>query len=231
MAIIQGLPGVEVTVFTNGRTAREYDDLSGLGERDHCQQVATKYIECKDNELFRIHLKVTDEYPWGLKNYFLNFAVAIDGIWARGELCWQKDTEEQDWEKNISYRVVKTPEDPARYVYQEFVFPKIIKFDDATDEQHASGVDMMERLGTIQVKVYRAIPQGSGLVTVPVGEHSKDFIVSQEVAKCKTLSHRIKFTHTHPAPKPNYAKCSKLSEDRGPIAIFRFKYRSRGKKP
>ncbi|KAJ8133309.1 hypothetical protein O1611_g306 [Lasiodiplodia mahajangana] len=227
MAIIQGLPGVEVTVFTNGCTAREYDDPSGLGEVYHCQRVVTKYIECKDDEPFRIHLKVTDEYPWGFKNHFLNVAAVIDGIWAKGELCWQKDTEKEDWEQDISYRIVRDPEDHARYVYQEFAFSKIIKVDDATDEKHASDVDRMERLGTIEVSVYRATPQEPGPVFVPAGEHPKDFIVSQEAVRWKAPSHGTKFTRTQPAVKPKYVKCSQLSEDHGPIAVFRFKYRSR----
>jgi hypothetical protein len=127
MAVITGLPGVEVTVFTNGCTAKEYDDPSELREADQCPRTVTKYIECKDDEPFRIHLKVTDEYLWGFKNHILNFAAVIDGIWARGQVCAEKDTEEEEWERDIIYRIVQNPDNPARYVFQEFAFAKIIK--------------------------------------------------------------------------------------------------------
>ncbi|KAI3317472.1 hypothetical protein HD806DRAFT_526993 [Xylariaceae sp. AK1471] len=227
MAIIQGLPGLEVTIFTDGSTAKEYDDPSGTDEVHRRPQVVTKYIECKDNEPFRIHLKATKKYSWGYENHALNFAAVIDGIWAKGELCSQKDTKDEAWERDISYRVVTNPNEPARYVFQEFAFSTLIKVDWTTDEQRESDMERMERLGTIEVKVYRTIVQGNGPTFVPAGEHPEDFIVSQEATRGKSQSHGTKFTCTQPATKPNYVKCSSISEDNGPIAIFRFKYRSR----
>ncbi|KAI0472382.1 hypothetical protein F4859DRAFT_522296 [Xylaria cf. heliscus] len=225
MAIIRGLPGLEVTIFTNGRTAKEYDDPSKADNQD--SRVATKYIECKHNESFRIHLRATDEYSWGFKNHILNFAGVIDGIWAKGEICRQEDTKEEEWERDISYRVVKSPDNSARYVIQEFAFSSIIKTDDATDEQQESDVEKMERLGTIEVRVNRAKVEGNGPVSVPCGDHLKDFIISREALRGKAKSHGIKYTRTQPAVKPKYMRCSTLTEDDGPIAIFRFKYRSR----
>ncbi|KAI1132221.1 hypothetical protein F5Y10DRAFT_284118 [Nemania abortiva] len=228
MAIIEGLSGIEVTIITNGCTAKEYDDpYGGLDKGYKCAQVVTKYIECKDDEPFRIHLKVTDEYAWGFKDHLLNLAAVIDGIWVKGELCRQKDTEEEDWEQDISYRVVKNPDNPARYVLQEFAFARIIKVDDATDEQHASDVDRMERLGTIEVQVHRATSREPGPALIPRGEHPREFAVSRDAAKWRAPSHGIKFTGTQPARKPQYTRCSKLRDDDGPIGIFRFKYRSR----
>ncbi|KAI0552813.1 hypothetical protein F4679DRAFT_533984 [Xylaria curta] len=228
MAIIQGFPGLEVTIFTGGRTAKEYDDPSETGEAHNKHpRVVTKYIECKDNEPFRIHLKATDEYSWGFKDHILNFGAVIDGVWAKGELCGQEYTKEEDWEREISYRVVKDPNDYARYILQEFAFSSIIKADDVTDEQHESDMETIERLGTIEVKVHRAIVQDNGSIFVPGGNHPKDFIISREAVKGRAKSHGTKFTRTQAAVKPQYIKCLALREDDGPIAIFRFKYRSR----
>ncbi|KAI0194794.1 hypothetical protein EV127DRAFT_502692 [Xylaria flabelliformis] len=227
MAIIRGLPGLEVTIFTGGRTAKEYNAPSETGAAHKCQQVVTKYIECKDNEPFRIRLKATDEYPWGFKDHILNFGAVIDGVWAKGELCRQEYTKEEDWEREISYRIVKNPNDYARYILQEFAFSSIIKTDNATDEQHESDMDTIERLGTIEVKVHRATVQDSGSFFVPGGNHPKDFNLSREAVKGNAKSHGTKFTRTQPATKPKYTKCLALKEDDGPIAIFRFKYRSR----
>ncbi|KAI1745425.1 hypothetical protein F4680DRAFT_465387 [Xylaria scruposa] len=227
MAIIQGLPGLEVTIFTGGRTAKEYKDPSETSGAHKRPRVITKYIECKDNEPFRIHLKATDEYSWGFKNHILNFGAVIDGVWAKGELCRQEYTKEEDWEREISYRVVKDPNDYARYILQEFAFSTIIKTDNVTDKQHESDMETMERLGTIEVKVHRATVQDNGSIFVPSGNHPKDFIISREAVKGKAKSHGTKFTRTQPAVKPQYIKCLALREDDGPIAIFRFKYRSR----
>ncbi|KAI0861394.1 hypothetical protein F4860DRAFT_524296 [Xylaria cubensis] len=227
MAIIRGLPGLEVTIFTGGRTTKEYNAPSETGAAHKCQRVVTKYIECKDNEPFRIRLKATDEYPWGFKDHILNFGAVIDDVWAKGELCRQEYTKEEDWEREISYRIVKNPNDYARYILQEFAFSSIIKTDNATDEQHESDMDTIERLGTIEVKVHRATVQDSGSFFVLGGNHPKDFNLSREAVKGKAKSHGTKFTRTQPATKPKYTKCLALKEDDGPIAIFRFKYRSR----
>jgi hypothetical protein len=127
MAIIEGLPGIEVTIYTDGGTAKEYDDPSRIDEIHRRPQEVSKYIECKDNEPFRIHLSATKKYLWGYKDHALNFAALIDGIWAKGELCRQDDTEEEAWERDISYRVVKSPSEAARYVFQEFAFSTLIK--------------------------------------------------------------------------------------------------------
>ncbi|TRX97462.1 hypothetical protein FHL15_001740 [Xylaria flabelliformis] len=222
MAIIRGLPGLEVTIFTGGRTAKEYNVPSETGAAHKCPRVVTKYIECKDNEPFRIRLKATDEYSWGFRDHILNFGAVIDGVWAKGELCRQEYTKEEDWEREISYRVVKNPNDYMRYILQEFAFSSIIK-----NEQHKSDMDTIERLGTIEVKVHIAVVQDHGSFFVPGGNHPKDFIISREAVKGKTKTHGTKFTRTQPAMKPQYIKCMGLIEDDGPIAIFRFKYRSR----
>ncbi|TGJ83159.1 hypothetical protein E0Z10_g5611 [Xylaria hypoxylon] len=230
MAIIQGLPGLEVTIYTNDGTSKEYDDPSGADEVERCSRVVTKYIECKDDQLFGIHLKATEEYSWGFKDHVLNFAAVIDGIWAKGEHCRQEYIKEDEWEGDISYRVAKNPNGRARYVVQGFAFANITKVDSPTTEHHESETKRMEQLGTIEVKVYRMLlERGKGAILVPAGDHPKDFTVPQEITNGKSPSHGTKFTNTQPATKPPYIKCSKLSEDNGPIAIFRFKYRSQGK--
>ncbi|KAI8634194.1 hypothetical protein F5Y19DRAFT_470367 [Xylariaceae sp. FL1651] len=227
MAVIQGLKGLEVTIYTNGRTAKEYDDPSGTDDVHRRPRMITKYIECDGNEPFRIHLKATKEYLWGYKNHALNFAALIDGIWAKGELCQQEDTKDEEWERDISYRVVRNPDDPARYVYQEFAFAAIIKVDWAINERRESDIEQMERIGTIEVKVYRTLLQENGPAFVPAGEHPKDFFIHQEATRGKTQSHGTIFTCTQPATKPSYVQCANLKEDNGPLAVFRFRYRSR----
>jgi hypothetical protein len=50
----------------------------------------------------------------------------------------------------------------------------------------------MERLGTIEVKVYRATLEEPGPVFVPIGEHPKDIIVSRDAARREVRSHGVK---------------------------------------
>ncbi|KAI1153107.1 hypothetical protein F4825DRAFT_278974 [Nemania diffusa] len=214
MAIIEGVPGVEVTIFTNGCTAREYDDPSGLREVYQCPPLVTKYIECKYNEPFRINLKVTDEQSWDFRNRILYFSVMIDGVWANGQFREQNDMGEVEWKRDISYRIMENPDNPESDVSQELTFSKFIKGDHVTDEQHASEMERIERLGTIEVAVYRTTLVKE---SIPVGEHPKDFIVSQEAARRGPRSHGVRFTRTQPVVEPMYPGLS---------AVFRFKFRS-----
>ncbi|RWA11638.1 hypothetical protein EKO27_g3484 [Xylaria grammica] len=228
MAIIHGLPGLEVTIYTNDGTTKEYDDPSGAGSAEPCLRAVTKYIECKNNEPFGIRLKATKEYSWGFKNHVLKISAVIDGSWVKGELCRQEDVKEGNWERDIYYRVAKIPSGRPRYIFQEFAFSKLTKVDGPISRDHGFERKGMERLGIIEVKVYRSeLGRGKGAMLIPAGDHPKDFTVPREAAEGKSQSHRIKFTHTRPAMRPKYINCSKLTEDSGPIAIFRFKYRSR----
>ncbi|KAI0542043.1 hypothetical protein GGR58DRAFT_527122 [Xylaria digitata] len=198
MAIIQGLPGVEVTIYTNRGTTKEYDDPSHAEKVQGCPQVITKYVECGDDELFGIHLKATKEYSWGPKNHVLNFSAAIDGIW--------------------------NPNDRTGCVVQGFAFSKLARVDRRQTGQHDIETKGMERLGTIKIKVYRMVlEKGNGAFLAPIDDQPEEFVV----CRGESQTHGIKFTNSQPATKPKYIKSSKLSEDNGPIAIFRFKYRSR----
>jgi hypothetical protein len=48
MAVIEGFLGLEVTIHTNGRITKEYDDTSRTDEVYRHPWMVTKYIECKN---------------------------------------------------------------------------------------------------------------------------------------------------------------------------------------
>ncbi|TGJ85623.1 hypothetical protein E0Z10_g3168 [Xylaria hypoxylon] len=84
MAVLEDLPGVEVTVQIAGKDAIEYDaddDDDGeksLAKHPTCPTV-TKYIECIDDAEFAIKVVASREYEWGYKNHALMATVYIDG--------------------------------------------------------------------------------------------------------------------------------------------------------
>lgn len=123
MAIIKELPGLEVTIFTNGRVATEYDDPSALGQAQ--QRLVTKYIEGRDDETYNIQIKASDEYSWGDGPQFLPFKVFIDGRMAKIG-CMQKYAEKKTWEENICSQVLKDPNNPSRYFIRELSFESIV---------------------------------------------------------------------------------------------------------
>jgi hypothetical protein len=127
MAIIQGLPGIEVTIQTGGRTAYEYDDPEGIDDETQHPRVTTKFIECSDDAPFEVHLKASKSYSWGNKDHGLLFTVKIDGSWAAGVACEHENTLPRGWERCLSRRFAKSRHNPSQYISQMFAFSKITK--------------------------------------------------------------------------------------------------------
>ncbi|KAI1347775.1 hypothetical protein F5Y01DRAFT_318414 [Xylaria sp. FL0043] len=173
MAVLQDLPGVEVAIYTNGSKTPEYDSLSKADKASRSPNTAVKYTECKDNDPFSIHIKVDQKYAF--KGYFLNFAAVIDGTWANAECCSVEDVKERAWEQEIIYRVAKNPNGNGRYVTQQFAFSEITKIDNPTNSQRESDMKRPERLGVVEVRVYRS-PERHGIL-IPAADQPKNSIV------------------------------------------------------
>ncbi|RYP11405.1 hypothetical protein DL764_000059 [Monosporascus ibericus] len=226
MAIIDGLRGVDVTIRIDGQTATEYADpdapaAGNAGGR----KTSSQYIECKDKAKFAIHLRVTKDYAWGHRNHSLNISIYIDGEYAKGELCREGDTLFQPWECDVGHRIVRLrgnqPSQQDRYVAQAFEFSGIKKVDDAPDERVVSEVSKAKKLGLIEIKFFRCVESG-GADTAPQASREQSTEFASKALKGKATSHM-----TRPTAAPNYIKCSNLRADSGPIAIFRFIYRSK----
>lgn len=77
MAVLDGVPGLEVAVHINGASAPEYDDPEGDGS--HGPSTVTKYIESVEGAEFSIVTEVKHNYAWGYRNHELVTYVSIDG--------------------------------------------------------------------------------------------------------------------------------------------------------
>lgn len=125
MAIIPEFPGPTVTVRINGQDAKEYDNKETAEHRnENGVKICTKFIECKDDTPFTVHLNVTGDYKWGHRNHSLNIATFIDGEWAKGVFCREYDMYLGDWEKDISERTYK--DSAGRFMSQNFQFTGIL---------------------------------------------------------------------------------------------------------
>lgn len=73
MAVLDGLPGVEITVVVDGKDLHEYQDADMEDDED----TVTKYIEAVDNANFAIKIKVAKGATF--KGNRLSFKVLVDG--------------------------------------------------------------------------------------------------------------------------------------------------------
>ena len=83
MAVVDGLPGVEVTVKVGGRKAVEYDDPDAADAVDTLPNPAckttSKYIESVDNAEFALLLNISHSYDWGYRDHSLSVHLFVDG--------------------------------------------------------------------------------------------------------------------------------------------------------
>ncbi|KAI0837300.1 hypothetical protein F5Y06DRAFT_304721 [Hypoxylon sp. FL0890] len=231
MAIITEFPGAEVTVHVGGKVALEYDDPE-TSDRQQKQnknvgtKVCCKYIECKDDAPFSIHLKVTDKYKWGHRNHSLNIANSLDGKWARSVFCREWNTILGDWKRDVTHRITKN--DGGQFVEQGFKFTSITTVEEADKNQFKNDLRRLEQIGTIEVKFYRVIESGGeGEDFRPPNTTPIDLEVAETALKGKAISHGTGFSAPSQVRRaPRYVGSTSLPEDNGPIAIFRFLYRS-----
>lgn len=112
MAVLEGVPGIKVTVKIEDATCIEYDDPqhNDLEPDDTyypCPTVS-KYIESIDNAEFGILCEIGPEYAWGFRNHVLDIVVRIDGNHFESMLV-KKPTADRDCVKYcMRYQIIRT---------------------------------------------------------------------------------------------------------------------------
>ncbi|KAI0011676.1 hypothetical protein F4779DRAFT_615289 [Xylariaceae sp. FL0662B] len=228
MAIIQGLPGIEITVRVEGIEVIEYDDPdanASTQRRTGGVKSVNKYIECIGGARFGVNLRVSQEYEWGHRNHSLNMSLFLDGKWVKGQFCREWNTHLGDWDQTITHRVTRNPS--GEFVEQAFQFAEVNKVEDPDVERHEYDLKRVKRMGSVEVMVYRAIENTADDEFRPEGTTAVDFGISAPALKGKAISHGASFSIPVQTSRPRYVGCTNLQEDNGPIAVFRFFYRSR----
>ncbi|KAK7921155.1 hypothetical protein PG985_009177 [Apiospora marii] len=212
MAIIDGVSAIEVTIWVGGRPAFEYADPDHSNEAGgHGPKMSSKFIQCRNGEEFKIHVRVNSTYDHQQPvPHTLNLAAYIDGQWIRGELCRENNLKNGHFRVDIKERVARTRD--GTVVKQAFKF---------------AGVTTR----VIELRVFRVEELGSsnfsnGTDTTRLAE------VAEKSLKGRAISHGTQFSDDQTSPPgavnvPRYRDVKRLSTDAGPLAIYRFAYRSR----
>jgi len=82
MTILEGVSGLEVSIQSNGQDLSEYNDDSDWSQRKFIyvpvEKRISKYVECVTDAEFRIHIVLTNRYPY-LNGHSLTFRASVDG--------------------------------------------------------------------------------------------------------------------------------------------------------
>ncbi|KAI1093419.1 hypothetical protein F5B19DRAFT_134156 [Rostrohypoxylon terebratum] len=193
MAIITKILGLEVTVHINNQAVVEYDDPKArqmVHEKNNL--VSRKLIQCEDNALFEIHLKVTEEYDWNTyKDHLLLFNVLIDGNRVAGGLYSKSHANSTNQHVNIDRYMYKDSD--GQLMSQRFKFTSITKVDDKDENQYTGDAYKVRRMGTIQVKCLRVLPLSSDK---PAAGNAirNDLTISKNMLNGRAVSHGIEFS-------------------------------------
>ncbi|KAL5425427.1 hypothetical protein PMIN04_002607 [Paraphaeosphaeria minitans] len=212
MAVIQGLPGVQVEVVVDGNPLKEYDDPDSPGAPD----AATTYIEAKSGKNFEINAILDKHLPTG---HDVSARVSVDGLRVRRRYIARHKIE--------SSFILTTKGAMDRI--GRFSKLSLFRFSDVETFEGPSTAseDAYENLGQIEVQLHFS-ENATRYRNKPDRERSFGFsqaAISAKRAGKESLSHRTSLDE----PKQNqtkrfYWKSESVGEKA--FATFIFKYRS-----
>ncbi|KAI0484376.1 hypothetical protein GGR56DRAFT_22768 [Xylariaceae sp. FL0804] len=225
MAVLEDVPGVEATVQIGARTSQEYDDPNAHeadpGAAGACPVLCT-YIECFGDAEFAVRLRVNADYEWGYRDHSLAAYVYIDGHYAEGTLLrpWHVD-------RTVDCRSAYERH-TGLWSKQKFKFAAVETVDEARRDRVQSDTRIAKDLGVIEVQFKRVTEHGSNLAdSSHFSARQGNFELAEKALKGKAISHGTSFQDGGAINWPSRVRVHTLAEDRGPIAIIRFYYRSR----
>ncbi|KAI0883591.1 uncharacterized protein GGS22DRAFT_167494 [Annulohypoxylon maeteangense] len=225
MAILEELPGVEVTVVVAGRDAVEYDDPDASEQPAGVENypTSTKYIECIDGTNFSIKYNFTGNYDWSYRNHSLCLRLKADGTYLRGVLIGKHHLVANRKVYEVQDRVFYNTE-TREWQGQKFKFSTVTTVDDVSKDRIRGDMEVAKNLGTIVIEIHRCKILDNSPPPTKAGKAS-EYELSEKSLKGKAISHGTSLS------PPNKIGALRFSEteylDKAPIAVFQFHYRSR----
>ncbi|KAI1496181.1 hypothetical protein F5X99DRAFT_401202 [Biscogniauxia marginata] len=232
MAIVEDVPGVEVTILVRGQPSREYEDGDSSEAQDQAGAacpVACKYIECADDTEFVVQTKITG-YKWGYRNHALSSETYVDGKRIRGVLIRSLKCEQYCPYTCTVQGEEKYDRATGRWSVHRFKFAAVDTVDEARKERVAEDIKIAKNLGVIEVKLLRVTehgPTGYSQRASGINPGTGKFELTEKSLKGKAISHGTSYSKAESISAPRFVDTRTIPEDNGPIAIYRFLYRSR----
>ncbi|KAF8860115.1 hypothetical protein BDZ45DRAFT_649240 [Acephala macrosclerotiorum] len=243
MAILDKVPGLEVTFCVDGMPLEEYDDdeeltlgkPGAIGEYQVARTVS-KYVEALSDKEFSINVKMDSSFSFDCPS--IATPINVDGKLATAPVLIKANYATSLHGNRIVTPIVRkvdgvyvaAPGNDKQQFLKKFKFSPI---DTTTDDSKLKDVkkdsEVVGKVGEIQVKVYRAaqpIELKSNALAEDVAT-SLGAKVHEKALKGEAKSHSVKFGPASQLVEKSYWTTENLDGDDYPIAIFKFKYRSR----
>ncbi|KAH8596697.1 hypothetical protein B0O99DRAFT_619713 [Bisporella sp. PMI_857] len=226
MAILDGLPGIRVTVQSNNSRRNEYPDTDTplrVDQYTHPREgcATLKYLEVVAESEFIVKCEALAPY---MADSDLSFTAEVDGTRIATLVARQANINSGYWHGVIDgyYKRIDSQQISSRPLR----FSQLIKVDSDDSEQIRRDSRMMNKVGEITVYVHRTSPSGQEQVTASTDPRTITE-VSEKALKGQAISHSVSYGAEKRISRPATAGTVYLDGFYNPLAIFRFKYRSK----
>ncbi|TGO59953.1 hypothetical protein BOTNAR_0153g00070 [Botryotinia narcissicola] len=228
MVVFDKLPGLEVTIRVNGVQAQEYvddEDIEygpGLIGARQALRTVSKYIKAIDGAKFSIICTLLPKFKFNAPN--LQADVSVDGNYSEGKIIAPEDRGRSptQFDGPINFHPIGNRSMLRKYKFSELHI--------STEEGRLSSLKKdkaeAEKLGTIEIRIWRASK------SVPVECKYRNIKSSsnefhEKALKGQAKSHNVSYSPEIAISIPSYVNVTKLDGEDYPVAIYKFKYRSK----
>ncbi|TGO24900.1 hypothetical protein BPAE_0092g00190 [Botrytis paeoniae] len=229
MAVLDKLPGLEVTVRVNGVQIQEYDDDEdvdiGPGPSGEHQALRTvsKYIEAIDGAEFSIICTLLPKLKFNAPN--LRARVSVDGNYAQGRIITPEyiGRFSVQFDGPTNFYPIGNRSTLQKYRFSELRI--------SSEESRLSNLKKdkaeAEKVGTIEIRIWRASESVPVQPEYPQTIKSSSNTFHEKALKGQAKSHNVSYSPETTTSAQNYVRTTTLDGEDYPIAIYKFKYRSK----
>ncbi|KAG4035007.1 hypothetical protein MFRU_002g03560 [Monilinia fructicola] len=232
MVIFNKLPHLEVSVQVDGANVQEYDDdeeitvKPGLVGEHQAGRTVSKFVEAVDGAEFCVRCLISPQYIRDSPNILVR--AYVDGNLAQGKVVGHARSSILFEGKSIRTSHSSRSGDAEKWVMQKFRFSRL---DISSEETRHSSLEQerkeAEKIGTIEVKIWR-VSETTTVIPLTCNQLSAASNRFHEKAfKGEAKTHNVSYSAKTPIPAQRFVDCKILDGKDYPIAIYKFKYRSR----
>ncbi|APA09595.1 hypothetical protein SS1G_06254 [Sclerotinia sclerotiorum 1980 UF-70] len=232
MVVLDKLPNMDVTIEINGAEVQEYNDDeelevgSGPIANHQALRTVSRYIEAIDGAEFSIKFFASPQFKMNSPN--LQIDISVDGNLSESTLFGLVQI---GLPLIVDGPIIFHPssrDGPERWAVRKFRFSKL---DISSEESRLSTLNKdtaeAEKVGTIEVRIWQV---SAGTPVAPrATEHkiSADNKFHEKALKGQAKSHNVSYSGETPYSATKKVIVEKIDGNDYPIAIYKFKYRSK----
>ncbi|KFX99241.1 hypothetical protein V490_01888 [Pseudogymnoascus sp. VKM F-3557] len=225
MAVIDEVPGLDVSIWMNGQPVKEYEDAGEEIDGPLASKSVVKYIEAISDTEFAVNFSVLPVFKEHRQTKDdLLFKAQVDGKWYSGRFMEFGQSDSRPWNRLVEG--VSGVDVAGRGTLRPFKFDAI-NIVEATDSTKTE-IDMKAaaKLGEVIVDVFR-VRIGANAESKYSAQKDTAATVSEKAIKGRALSHGTTLGTTKTIPAPKISHHTNLDGVDKPLARFIFRYRSK----